>query len=170
MRFTVEQLREILAIVEASGCEEFRLETADLKLVVRHARGGTADAGRAPEVVAGRGDGWMPATPAPAAAGPSAAKLPVRAEPVPDGLVPVTAPMVGTFYRAPAPGAPPFVEVGSEVQEADTVGIVEVMKLMNSIAAGVRGRVVQICAENGAAVTQDQPLVLIAPLEAGPHG
>ena len=74
------------------------------------------------------------------------------------------APMVGTFYRAPAPGAPPFVELESLVTEDDTVGIIEIMKLMNSIKAGCRGRVVEICVENGTMVEFGQTLTVIEPL------
>jgi acetyl-CoA carboxylase biotin carboxyl carrier protein len=74
------------------------------------------------------------------------------AAPAADGLVEVTAPMVGIFYRAPTPGAAPFVEVGSTVEPGTQVCIIEVMKLMNSVAAGVRGIVVEACLENGAPV------------------
>jgi biotin carboxyl carrier protein len=69
-----------------------------------------------------------------------------------DGLVEVASPMVGTFYRAPSPGAPPFVEVGSAVESGTQVCIIEVMKLMNSVVAGVRGVVAEVCAQNGAPV------------------
>jgi biotin carboxyl carrier protein len=69
-----------------------------------------------------------------------------------DGLVEVASPMVGTFYRAPSPGAPPFVEVGSAVETQTQVCIIEVMKLMNSVVAGVRGVVTEVCAQNGAPV------------------
>ena len=69
-----------------------------------------------------------------------------------DGLVEVASPMVGTFYRAPSPGAPPFVEVGSTVETETQVCIIEVMKLMNSVVAGVRGVVAEICAQNAAPV------------------
>ncbi|MBI2152179.1 MAG: acetyl-CoA carboxylase biotin carboxyl carrier protein, partial [Candidatus Rokubacteria bacterium] len=79
----------------------------------------------------------------------------------------VKAPMVGIFYRAPAPGAPPFVEVASLVTENDTVCIIEVMKLMNSIRAGCRGRVVEICVENGAVVEFGQTLMVIEPPSGG---
>jgi len=65
------------------------------------------------------------------------------------GLVAVRAPMVGTFYRAPKPGAPPFVDVGSTVGEHTVIGIVETMKLMNSVSAGVSGKVVEICVADG---------------------
>jgi len=69
-----------------------------------------------------------------------------------DGLVDVVAPGVGTFYRAPAPGDPPFVDVGTAVEEATQVCILEVMKLMNAVVAGVRGTIAEVCIENGAAV------------------
>lgn len=70
---------------------------------------------------------------------------------LPEGHV-LKSPMVGTFYRAPSPGAPPFVEVGSAVESGTQVCIIEVMKLMNSVVAGVRGVVAEVCAQNGAPV------------------
>jgi len=69
-----------------------------------------------------------------------------------DGLVDVTAPMIGTFYRAPAPGEAPFVDVGSAVEPETFVCIIEVMKLMSAVAAGVRGTVAEVCRANGEAV------------------
>lgn len=87
----------------------------------------------------------------------------VEARAAANGLVDVTAPMVGTFYRAPAPGAPAFVEVGSEVEEGTEVCILEVMKLMHSVPAGVRGVVAEICVENASAVQFGDVLVRIRP-------
>lgn len=78
-------------------------------------------------------------------------------------VVPVRSPMVGTFYRAPAPGATPFVAVGQRVDPDTTVCIIEVMKLMNSIPAEARGVVTEILVENGAAVEYGQALMLIRP-------
>ena len=78
-------------------------------------------------------------------------------------LIAIRAPMSGTFYRSPSPNAPPFVEVGSRVSATDTVCIVEVMKLFNTIAAGVAGTVVEIAAENEQAVTTGLPLIWIKP-------
>lgn len=69
-----------------------------------------------------------------------------------DGVVDVVAPGVGTCYRAPSPGAPPFVDVGTAVEESTQVCILEVMKLMNAVVSGVRGTIVEVCVENGAAV------------------
>ena len=77
----------------------------------------------------------------------------------------VKSPLVGTFYRAPAPGAPPFVEVGSRVKENDIVGIIDVMKLMSTIKAGVRGVISKICVENEQMVEYGQALVIIDPTQ-----
>lgn len=76
-----------------------------------------------------------------------------------EGRVQVTAPLVGTFYRAPEPGADPFVEVGSTVEAGQTVGIVEAMKLMNPVKAAGPGTVTAIHAENGQMVEFDEPLI-----------
>jgi acetyl-CoA carboxylase biotin carboxyl carrier protein len=82
---------------------------------------------------------------------------------IPPGMVAVRAPMLGTFYRASAPGERPFVEVGDKVSATDTVCLVEVMKLFNSVKAGVAGTVVSIVAENATMVEFDQALVIIDP-------
>jgi len=79
-------------------------------------------------------------------------------------LVAVRAPMLGTFYRAPGPGEPPYVEPGELVEADDPIGLIDVMKLFSQIPAGVAGRVVEIVAQNGALVEHGQPLVLIEPL------
>ncbi len=71
--------------------------------------------------------------------------------------------MVGTFYRAPAPDAPPFVEVGASVEADTTLGLVEAMKVFTSVLAGVRGVVVQILVDNAQFVEYEQPLFLIRP-------
>ena len=95
-------------------------------------------------------------------AGPAAAPAaPVVAEaPVPTGHL-VKSPMVGTFYRAPSPGAASFVEVGSQVKAGDTICIIEAMKILNEIEADKAGTVVQILGENGQAVEFGQPLFVI---------
>ncbi|MBT0769503.1 hypothetical protein KIH74_11265 [Kineosporia sp. J2-2] len=80
-----------------------------------------------------------------------------------DDLHVVPAPLVGTFYRAPAPGAAPFVEVGTAVEPGQTLGIVEAMKLLNPIVCEVTGQVVELLATDGEPVQFDQPLVRISP-------
>jgi acetyl-CoA carboxylase biotin carboxyl carrier protein len=78
-------------------------------------------------------------------------------------LLQVPSPLLGIFHRAPKPGASPFVEVGSRVEEQTVIGIIEVMKLMNSVQAGVKGEVVEILIENGAAVEYGQILMHVRP-------
>lgn len=75
----------------------------------------------------------------------------------------VVAPMVGIFYRSPAPDAPPFVEVGSAVEEGTQVGVLEAMKLMNAVSAGARGTIVEVCVENAAPVQYGDVLFRVQP-------
>jgi acetyl-CoA carboxylase biotin carboxyl carrier protein len=100
---------------------------------------------------------------------------PVLAGTVPNGSAPaepdderiiVKAPLVGTFYRAPAPGRAPFVEVGDVVAANQAIGIIEAMKLMNSVTAGQHGRVTEILVADGAAVEFGEPLIALEPVEA----
>src|SRR5262249_60325319 len=98
-----------------------------------------------------------------AAAAAVAAAPAAPAEPA-SNLKPITSPMVGTFYRAPAPDADPFVEVGDVVSVGQTVCIIEAMKLMNEIEAETKGRVAQILVENAQPVEFGQKLFLIEPL------
>jgi acetyl-CoA carboxylase biotin carboxyl carrier protein len=142
---SAEDVRRILELVDQSHFGELRLEMGDLRIYVRKA-------------------GVAPGPSAPAPPPPEEPLAPEPEEPEPDGrLTYVTAPMVGTFYRAPAPDQPPFVEPGDTVAAGDAVGIIEVMKLFNSITAGVDGTVAAVLAENGAAVAHGQRLVAIEP-------
>lgn len=167
-----EDVLRILALLDASGFDELRLETSDYKLHVR--RGGAA----AP---AGAGDSTVPSraperaeSAASAAAGPPAAAPALPAENAaadadaradrPTNLIDVTAPLLGTFYASPQPGAPPFVTVGSTVLEDTVIGIVEVMKLMNSVCAGARGVVTEFVARDGALVEFGEVLLRLAPV------
>jgi acetyl-CoA carboxylase biotin carboxyl carrier protein len=166
MELSYEDVQRILEIVDASSLEELHLEIGDFKLVVKK-RGGRAEAvapttADGPVTIStpvGRQEGTPPV--AGAAPGEGARRSSARAPR--DGAREVRAPMVGTFYRAPAPGAPPFVEVGARVEPDDVVCLIEVMKLMNSIRAGQRGRVAEILADNGQLVEYGQPLILIDP-------
>jgi len=159
MDLSYDDVQNILKIIDASSLEELHLEIGEFKLVVRKR------AGRLDSQIGGE----APPDPSPAAARPES--LPTASpggRPSPrvqrDGMIEVRAPMVGTFYRAPAPGAPAFVEVGAKVEPDDVVCIIEVMKLMNSIRAGRRGRVVEILAENAELVEYGQPLIVIEPI------
>lgn len=89
------------------------------------------------------------------------------ARPAPEAeqeLIEIRSPLLGTFYRAPAPDRPPFVEVGDLVEEGQTVAVVEAMKVINDITAEVGGRVVEICAESGKLVQENEVLMRLAPV------
>jgi acetyl-CoA carboxylase biotin carboxyl carrier protein len=87
----------------------------------------------------------------------------VEARAAAEGLLTVTAPLLGTFYVAPEPGAPPFTHVGANVTEDTTVGLIEVMKVFNSVRAGFKGTIVEAVAQNGQFVEYGQTLFLVKP-------
>ena len=155
MTLTAKDVAEITRLLEQSSFDELYLELDGVKLSLR--RGGAATAaGAAP-----RPQG--PGASVEAAPSPSAAAAPARAAPSSGGvpLLDVTAPLLGTFYRAPKPGAPPFVEVGSTVDKESIIGIIEVMKLMNTVRAGARGRIVEILARDGVLVEYGEALMRV---------
>jgi acetyl-CoA carboxylase biotin carboxyl carrier protein len=148
---TYEDLVQIVELVRAtSQFSEFRLKVGDIEVSLKRANGAVRPA-PVPQETPLREE-------TPAAAPPE--KKPVSFS---ENLHLVRSPMVGTFYRAPAPGQPPFVEVGQSVEPDSILCIIEVMKLMNSIEAGVRGTVRQIAVENAAAVEAGEVLVAIEP-------
>lgn len=155
-----DQISEILKLIDSSSCEEFVLETGDIKLVLRR----RALNGSAPTSLA-----EVPAHASPATAA-APATAPLRPEPPAGyaGLDVVRAPMLGTFYRSPSPGAPPFVEVGSQVRKGDPLCIVEVMKLFNTIAAERDGIITEIGAENASLVEYGQMLFVMKRSEPQP--
>ena len=168
MGLTPQDLRELLATFEESTWQEMSVSVAGDALHVSR-REAAAGAARHDPPAAG-------AAAAPTAHGPSTSIATAPAEvavPRPDvgpapaaddaSGTPVLSPSVGLFWRAPSPGAAPFVEVGSRVGPEDTVGIVEVMKLMNRVPAGVAGVVASVLVENGGMVEHGQPLVVIDP-------
>jgi acetyl-CoA carboxylase biotin carboxyl carrier protein len=147
MTLTAKDVAEILRLLEQSSLDSLSLEMHGVKLNLQR---GSAVPVRQPAA----------ASPAPQAAQPVQRKVKLASEP---GLAEVVSPLLGIFYRAPKPGEPPFVEVGSKVVEDTVVGIIEVMKLMNSVCAGVRGEVVEILAENEALVEYDEILLRVRP-------
>lgn len=159
MGLRYEEIAEILKAIDSSSCDELVVETGEVKLVVR--RNGAAGASAPVRELS------TPATVSTAAPA-SARPAPTTAAPVPrieagaDQSV-ITAPMVGTFYRAPSPDAPPFVEIGSVVRKGQPVCLIEVMKLFTTINAEHDGHVVEIGAENGELVEFGQTLFVIEP-------
>jgi acetyl-CoA carboxylase biotin carboxyl carrier protein len=145
---TYDDLVQIVELIKrASQFAEFRLKVGDIEVSLKRANG-VAQPAPIPQ------DAQAQETPA------VSRKKPVSFS---DNLNLVRSPMVGTFYRAPAPGQPPFVEVGQAVEPDSILCIIEVMKLMNSIEAGVRGVVREILVANAAAVEYGEALVVIEP-------
>ncbi len=149
MSLTAKDVAEILRLLEDSTFDELSLEMDGVKLTLQ--RGAAAGAREAPSA---------PSPPPP----PPAAKAPTRAKPSADPtLVDVPSPLLGVFYRAPKPGEPPFVEVGTKVAPDTIIGIIEVMKLMNTVRAGVAGEMAEILGENGALVEYGETLMRVRP-------
>jgi acetyl-CoA carboxylase biotin carboxyl carrier protein len=160
MKLTNEDVREILQLLDATKYDELHLETDRFKLTLRRIR----DSGDwlqetqvlpAPNVM--RGSSGVP--------GGVVNVAPSVEETISDarkaGWVEVRAHLPGTFYRAPKPGAPPFVEIGSVVEKDSVVGIIETMKLMNAVHAQARGEVAEICFENAQFAEKDAVLMRI---------
>lgn len=149
----IRKVKKLIELLEESGIAE--IEITEGEESVRISRYAAA----APPMI-------VPTAPAPAAA---AAPAPPAATPALDTAQPeapaeghtVCAPMVGTYYSAPAPGAKAFVQVGSTVEAGDTLCIIEAMKMMNQIEAEIGGTIVSILAENGEPVEFGQPLFII---------
>jgi acetyl-CoA carboxylase biotin carboxyl carrier protein len=148
MNLDLKELRRILRLLEKRDVSEFEFEDAEVRIVLR--RGARRDApGASPQ------GAFALAAVSPPLPGASPGE---SAEARDRGLVSVTSPFVGTFYRSPSPDAPHFVEVGSVIREGQALCIVEAMKLMNEIEADFAGTIVEILAENGKPVEFGQPL------------
>ncbi len=153
-KLDLDQIRAVIQIAsESPDVAELEVESPTLKISVKKVAGGGVRA------VASQSAGnpvAVPALPAhPAAATPTAPAVSG------DHLVPITAPMVGTFYRASKPDAPPLVSEGDIIDAGQTVCIIEAMKLFNEIQSEVRGRILRILVENASPVEYGQPLMLI---------
>jgi len=146
MALTDDDVREILRLIEESELDELRIETAEFKLhVVRGEGAAPPREAEAPRQV-----------PAPEAA---ASQERAPASPAGNGAAAtIVAPMPGTFYRAEGPGMAPFVEVGAQVEPDTVVCIIEIMKMMNSVPAGVAGTIVEVCAEDAQLVGDGEAL------------
>jgi len=164
MELTEDEILQILKLIEESHFDELHLEMGDLKLIV--SKGGGVSAAR-------------DKPPSTASTAPTHSKTSVvetkeqeaeskaqKTEPeataiIEEGLIPIKATILGTFYKCPEPGAPPYVEVGTFVEEDNTVCLLEVMKVFSAVKAGVRGYIAKICAESTQLVEYGQTLFLV---------
>lgn len=161
---TEEDVLQILNLIEKSSFDYLQLQFGDLKLTV-------SKAGH-----------WVVPTDQPGASAPAqpgestraeSVKEPATKPPEPEltqpgsaareDALPIVAPMVGTIYTTPEPGAPPYVQAGSHVDEGTTVGLIEIMKVFTAVKSGVRGSIAEICVQNGQFVEYGQTLFLVSP-------
>jgi acetyl-CoA carboxylase biotin carboxyl carrier protein len=144
---TAAEVAELMRLVEQSGFDELTLEMDGMKLSLSR--------GAPPEITS---TALQSPTVRPQPPSPAVKNMPAAAEP---NVHEVASPLLGTFYRAPKPGAPPFVEVGMPVEEDTIVAIIEVMKLMNTVRAGVRGTVTEILVADGQLAEYGQTLLRV---------
>ena len=162
MNLDHEELHRLLATLAESDIQEFRLEGEDFCLEVKRNLGTSSDSIASnkkitSEDIAPPPQSKIDASPVPSTPPPSVPGS--RSD-----LVEVTAPMVGTFYRAPGPEEPPFVEIGSRINVGQAVCILEAMKLMNELESEVSGEVIEILVENGTPVEFGQVLMRLKPV------
>jgi acetyl-CoA carboxylase biotin carboxyl carrier protein len=154
MSFSHEDVQRLIKLLDSSHFDELHLEAEGTKLTLR--RNGTTSTAPAP----------VTPTPVPASASvaaPVVMQAPASASKGDASLLEIRAPMLGTFYGAPKPGAAPFVAIGGPVGVDSAVGIIEVMKLMNSISAGIEGVLVEVLVRDGDLVEFDQVLMRVRP-------
>ncbi len=178
-KMSLRDIKDLIAILNKNGVSEFDLEQNGMRIRIVTGKANNRASGEGqsaqntasnamPQVIS------LMTTPPQSAAvteGPTKVESEVSAPskpespgvPVEEKLVSIKSPMVGTFYRAPAPDVPSYVEVGDEINEDTVLCIVEAMKLMNEIKAEMKGKVAQILIENGQHVEYGQPLFIIEP-------
>jgi acetyl-CoA carboxylase biotin carboxyl carrier protein len=164
-----KQIQELIRMLGKSNISEFKLEQDDFKITIRT---DSYNDGKTPIMMQAPQMHQMAAPPAPIAAAPVALPAPVAALPPPPAaptapdeskFLVIKSPMVGTFYRAAAPGKPAFVKIGDAVKSGQVVCMVEAMKLFNDIESEFSGTIVKILIEDAAPVEYDQPLFLVEP-------
>lgn len=158
----LKEIQNLIKFVSNTGVAEVKLETGDVKITIR-----TTLEGHAPEVTYLQAPMQQAMQTAPIAAPAPAAvpATPVAVAPAEENskYVIIKSPMIGTFYRKPAPDKPMFVEVGSSIGKGDVLCVVEAMKLFNEIEAEISGKIVKILVDDMSPVEFDQPLFLVDP-------
>lgn len=158
----IREIQNLIKFVAKSGATEVKLEMDDFKITIKTTEGGAAETTYVQQVPMQA----MPQMAAPVAAAPVAAVPTAPEAPAADDnskYITIKSPMIGTFYRKPAPDKPMFVEVGSSVGKGDVVCVIEAMKLFNEIESEISGKIVKILVDDASPVEFDQPLFLVDP-------
>ena len=162
MELSDDDVLHILKLIDESHFDYFQLEVGELKITVSKGEPIPLNSTLQAISVTPTPAAASAQKPAAAAAVASSAQTP-KAAVIPEGMLPITAPILGTFYVAPEPGAPPFVKVGQQITEDTTMGLIEVMKVFNSVRSTVKGTVVEVVAQNGQFVEFGQTLFIVKP-------
>ena len=158
----IREIQNLIKFVAKSGATEVKLEMDDFKITIKTTEGGAAETTYVQQVPMQA----MPQMAAPVAAAPVAAVPAAPEAPAADDnskYITIKSPMIGTFYRKPAPDKDVFVNVGDSVTEGKVVCVIEAMKLFNQIESEVSGKIVKILVDDATPVEYDQPLFLVDP-------
>ena len=162
----LEFLERLIKAIDQSSLDSIELERGGTRVRLAKTPAAGAVASLAPVAAPPTTAASLPplaANPSPGQEAPAAAEAEAEAEPIPSNLIDVTSPMVGTYYRAPAPDAPAYVEKGRRVSKGDTLCIIEAMKLMNELECEVEGTIVEILVDNAQPVEYGQVLFRVDP-------
>ena len=151
----IKEIQNLIKFVAKSGASEVKLEMEDIKITIK-----TGSEKTETTIVQAAPIGAMQQMAAPAAAQPVAQATASNEE---DKYITVKSPIIGTFYRKPSPDKANFVEVGTEINEGDTVCVIEAMKLFNEIESEISGKIVKVLVDDSSPVEFDQPLFLVDP-------
>ncbi len=156
----LKQIHELIKIINKSNIGEISIEDKDGKVTIKQKEEPTVTVAAAPSHQV-----YTTAAPAPAPVQTAAPATPAAAPAAPkaDNLITIKSPMIGTFYRRPAPDKPILAEVGSEIAPGKVVCIIEAMKLFNEIESEVKGTIVKVLVDDASPVEYDQPLFLVEP-------
>ena len=163
----IKEIQSLIKFVAKSGANEVKLEMEDIKITIRT---GSNDSGTPETTIVQQ----IPVAQAPTAAAPVATQAAPQEAVAPSPSAPgkadddskyitIKSPIIGTFYRKPSPDKPPFVEVGSTINQGDVLCVIEAMKLFNDIESEVSGKIVKILVDDSSPVEFDQPLFLVDP-------
>jgi acetyl-CoA carboxylase biotin carboxyl carrier protein len=155
-----QDIENLIEVFQQSDWDEMHVQVGEFELFVSNDPNASGPARAAPVVVAT--PAALPAA-TPASAAAATAQGAAGDAPIPDGMLAIRAPNLGTFYRAPKPGAPPYVEVGQQIDADTEVCLIEVMKLFAPVRAGIAGTVREVRAQDGAMVEFDQVIFVVEP-------
>jgi acetyl-CoA carboxylase biotin carboxyl carrier protein len=159
----LKEIQNLIKFVAKSGASEVKLETDDVKITIRTSHGENTKETIVQQFPMGAMPQQAPAPQPASQEAPQSTNEPKKEDKKEDNLVTVKSPIIGTFYRKPAPDKPLFVEVGDSIKEGDVLCTIEAMKLFNEIESEISGKIVKVLVDDATPVEFDQPLFLVDP-------